>query len=175
MSEDLTMGRRVFLQFGGNAVFLSLVVGSGTAAFTRPAFAGTLKALDNDEQWALLGMARTLFPHDFIPDGYYMNAIASIDEKCASDPATRQLVAGGVSILNGALGKPFQQGSEADREGVLASIEKSDFFQLVYNETLNNLYGNKEVWRMLGYEGSSVEKGGYLERGFDDIEWLPKA
>jgi hypothetical protein len=27
---------------------------------------------------------------------------------------------------------------------------------------------------MFGYEGSSVEKGGYLGRGFDDIAWLPK-
>jgi len=174
MSDNLTLGRRSFLKLGGDAVFLSLVMGTGMATFTRPAFAGDIKVLDNTEQLALLSMSRTLFPHDFIPDGYYMNAVAAIDEKCA-DAKTREQVAAGVSILNGALGKPFNTGSEAERESVLQSIEKSDFFQLVYNDTLNNLYGNKEVWRMFGYEGSSVEKGGYLERGFDDIEWLPKA
>jgi hypothetical protein len=31
------------------------------------------------------------------------------------------------------------------------------------------------VWPLFGYEGSSLEYGGYLERGFDDIGWLPKA
>jgi hypothetical protein len=53
-------------------------------------------------------------------------------------------------------------------------MEKSDFFQMVYGETINGVYGNRAVWDMFGYEGSSVEKGGYLTRGFDDIAWLPK-
>jgi hypothetical protein len=26
---------------------------------------------------------------------------------------------------------------------------------------------------MLGYEGPSFDKGGYLERGFNDLDWLP--
>jgi len=25
---------------------------------------------------------------------------------------------------------------------------------------------------MFGYEGASADKGGYIERGFDDIDWL---
>jgi len=34
------------------------------------------------------------------------------------------------------------------------------------------LYNQKDVWTKLGYEGSSAEFGGYLHRGFDDIDWL---
>ena len=26
----------------------------------------------------------------------------------------------------------------------------------------------------LGYEGSSFEQGGYLHRGFNDLDWLPE-
>jgi hypothetical protein len=37
------------------------------------------------------------------------------------------------------------------------------------------LYRNKQVWPKLGYEGPSFPFGGYLERGFDDIDWLPNA
>jgi hypothetical protein len=36
------------------------------------------------------------------------------------------------------------------------------------------LYSNPQVWPLFGYQGSSLEYGGYLERGFDDIAWLPK-
>jgi hypothetical protein len=35
------------------------------------------------------------------------------------------------------------------------------------------LYDDKEVWGLLGYEGSSYEHGGYVDRGFDDLDWLP--
>ena len=31
---------------------------------------------------------------------------------------------------------------------------------------------SKEVWPIFGYEGESYSKGGYIERGFNDIEWL---
>jgi hypothetical protein len=35
-----------------------------------------------------------------------------------------------------------------------------------------SLYNQPAVWSLLGYEGSSYEKGGYLNRGFDDVNWL---
>jgi hypothetical protein len=37
------------------------------------------------------------------------------------------------------------------------------------------LYDSAEVWDLLGYEGPSFDKGGYLHRGFDDLDWLPRA
>jgi hypothetical protein len=30
------------------------------------------------------------------------------------------------------------------------------------------------VWDLLGYEGPSFDKGGYLHRGFNDLDWLPE-
>jgi hypothetical protein len=35
------------------------------------------------------------------------------------------------------------------------------------------MYSDREVWQVLGYEGESYDKGGYLHRGFDDLDWLP--
>ncbi len=35
-----------------------------------------------------------------------------------------------------------------------------------------SLYNQQEVWAILGYEGESASKGGYINRGFDDIDWL---
>jgi hypothetical protein len=35
-------------------------------------------------------------------------------------------------------------------------------------------YNLPAVWKKLGYQGSSWQFGGYLNRGFGDIAWLPK-
>ena len=36
----------------------------------------------------------------------------------------------------------------------------------------SSLYNQKEVWPIFGYEGESSSKGGYINRGFNDIDWL---
>lgn len=154
---------------------LSLILGTGLAPLAKPAFAGEMKVLSDFETETLLSVSRTLFPHDQIEDGYYMNAVAAIDGKCASDEKARTMVRDSVAKLNRSLGKPFAQASEVARVNLLKTMEKSEFFSLAYNETLNNLYGNPEIWKIFGYEGSSVERGGYLGRGFDDINWLPNS
>jgi hypothetical protein len=172
--EQLEKARREFLRAGGGAFALSLMLGTGLSSFTAPAQAAPLQALSEAEARALLEMARTLFPHDGLDDSYYMAAVQSIDAKAAGDAKTREMVKAGIQRMDRATGKPFADQSEQTRVNILKTMEKSDFFQMVYGETINGVYGNRAVWDMFGYEGSSVEKGGYLTRGFDDIAWLPK-
>ncbi|MFV0643714.1 MAG: Twin-arginine translocation pathway signal, partial [Sphingomonadaceae bacterium] len=62
--------------------------------------------------------------------------------------------------------------SEGERVTVLCTIEQTAFFQKIRNDLMFSFYNNKEVWPFFGYEGSSWEQGGYLERGFNDIDWL---
>jgi hypothetical protein len=62
--------------------------------------------------------------------------------------------------------------AESDRVGLLYGIEQTEFFQKVRSDLKSQLYNNKAVWPLFGYQGSSWEKGGYLTRGFDDIDWL---
>ena len=47
-------------------------------------------------------------------------------------------------------------------------------FQHVRSTSVVTLYNDQEVWGLLGYEGSSFEKGGYINRGFNDLDWLPE-
>ena len=175
MKDDFEVTRRQFLKMGGDAFMLSLILGTGLAPLAKPAFAGELKVLADDEAKTLLSVARTLFPHDKVDDGYYMNAVASIDTKCSQDGKTLDMVRQAIIRLNSAMGKPFADAAEISRVNLLRTMEKSEFFGLAYGETLNNLYGNPEIWKMLGYEGSSVEYGGYIGRGFDDLSWLPQS
>ena len=164
--------RREFLK---QTAIASMMLGVSITATTAVA-AGPLKALSAHEGQSLLMMARTLFPHDFLGDNYYMNVVNSIDAKAAGDAKAKATVQGGVQALDSFGGK-FANMDEHSRTSIAQSIEKTkaDFFGLVYGETVGGLYGNQEIWRILGFEGSSVEKGGYIARGFNDINWLPKS
>ena len=63
---------------------------------------------------------------------------------------------------------------EADRVVLLQGIEATDFFKTIRGDLIVSLYNQKELWPKFGYEGSSAEHGGYIKRGFADIDWLPK-
>ena len=56
---------------------------------------------------------------------------------------------------------------------MLTEVAETPFFSLVHSTTVVALYDDHEVWDLLGYEGASFDKGGYLHRGFDDLDWLP--
>jgi len=63
-------------------------------------------------------------------------------------------------------------GWEEDRVAVLKAIENGAFFQTVRAGLVTGLYNQKEVWPIFGYQGESFSQGGYIERGFNDIDWL---
>ena len=119
-----------------------------------------------------MAMARQLFPHDRLGDQYYAAVIEAIDKLATNDAALRKLLVEGVAALDATRGLPWLQLSDGGRISVLKSLENSEFFATMRMATINNLYGNPLVYRFFGFEGSSVEHGGYIDRGFDDIGWL---
>jgi hypothetical protein len=125
--------------------------------------------LSNAEALQMLAVARALFPHEMLSDRYYWSIVSSVDD-AASDPATASLVKEGLA----ALGAGFIQLDPATQEQALTADEGSGFFTFVHAQTVNGLYSNPEIWPLFGFEGSSVEHGGYLNRGFDEIDWLPQ-
>lgn len=178
--EELELRRREFLKVASGSAFMSLVAGSGLATVSAEAWsAHHLKALSEAEGRTLLVFARTLFPHDFLADSFYGAVVHSIDAKAAASAETRRMVTDGAAQVDRLARRNFDDQSfdqliEKNRVRILKTIEKSPFFGFMYGETLGGLYGNPEIWKIFGFEGSSVEHGGYLERGFNDITWLPK-
>ena len=78
----------------------------------------------------------------------------------------------GVAALDAALGRPFAALSEKERVTALYALEGSQFFEVVRAATARHLYANPAVWHRFGYEGASSHLGGYIERGFDDLDWI---
>ena len=64
---------------------------------------------------------------------------------------------------------------ETDRVVLLQGVAQGALFKKLQGDLLVTLYNNKEVWPKFGYEGASADKGGYINRGFNDIDWLPQA
>jgi hypothetical protein len=163
------------LKIGGSATLVQFATFVGIVSRARPAGAGTeapeFRSIDRRHARLLVCMTRTLFPHDFLPDAQYLKIVTALDVK--ADAALE--IATMINSSLAAFPVDFAAMTEAKRADYLRSIERSPFFQLVYKETLVGLYGDPYVASVLGYEGSSVEHGGYLQRGFDDISWLPQS
>jgi len=168
--------RRGFLS--GSAATIAAVAASGGTMLADAQAQGTGPSkLTPEEVRTLMKFTRDLFPHDRLDDTYYASAIAPLEAEAQKDSATRELLAGGVAQLNSlataAAGKPFAEvGDESVRVGVTKQIEGGAFFAKVYGETIVSLYNQPEVWPKFGYEGPSSNKGGYINRGFNDLDWL---
>jgi hypothetical protein len=170
--------RRVFLQGAATAVPV-VAVATSTGLGIEDAWADDATALTPVTLKTLVKVARDIYPHDFLVDSYYITAIKPWDAKAAKDPATKALLEDGVRRLDqdaqdrhkvAYLQVPW----EADRVVLLQGVEQTDFFKKVRSDLIVSLYNQEELWPKFGYEGSSAEHGGYIKRGFNDIDWLPK-
>jgi hypothetical protein len=164
--------RRQFLRTSGIAV-TALATGGSIIFGPNHAWAMATTNLDPHPARTLLVMTHDLFPHDRLGVQYYAIVVDTLDKQAGTDEATRLLLVQGVAGLDAAHNMPWIDLSDGARESVLRSIEKTEFFTTVRTKTIGGLYGNPQVYQMFGYGGPSVELGGYIDRGFDDIGWLP--
>jgi hypothetical protein len=170
--------RRIFLQGAASAVPVVAVAASAGIGI-EDAWAADTTTLTPATLKTLVKVARDIYPHDMLVDSYYITAIKPWDAKAAKDPTIRTLLEDGVRRLDQDAQDKHkvayaQVPWEADRVVLLQGIEQTDFFKKVRSDLVVSLYNQEEVWPKFGYEGSSAEHGGYIKRGFNDIDWLPK-
>ena len=170
--------RRTFLRGAATAVPVAAVAASAGVGI-EDAWAADATTLAPSSMKTLVKVARDIYPHDFLVDNYYIAAIKPWDEKAAKDPAIKTLLEDGVRRLDQDAQDRHKLGYaqvpwEADRVVLLQGIEQTDFFKKLRSDLVVSLYNQKELWPKFGYEGSSAEHGGYIKRGFADIDWLPK-
>jgi hypothetical protein len=171
------LSRRGFL--AGGAATIAAVAVTGTSVLVNPedASAADATSLTPDESRTLVKFTHDLFPHDRLGDSFYAKAIAPLEAEAAKDPAARKLLADGVGQLNKlavvAGGKSYSDlPDEKTRFAVIKQIEGGGFFTKVYGTTITELYNQPDVWSKFGYEGPSSALGGYINRGFNDLDWL---
>ena len=131
------------------------------------------KALDAYTATVLTRVCRVMFPHDALNDSYYATCVEGLDEKAANDAEVAALLTSGVEALDGAGTGKFTDMDASTQTETLAAMEGTPFFSAIQGHVVVALYNNPKVWPQFGYEGASFPFGGYLDRGFDDIDWLP--
>ena len=168
------IARRSFLQ--GSAAAAAAGVGfSATAAWAADA-----KNLTPQQMATLALMARDIFPHDRLGAVYYIRAVTPYDAKAGGDAAFKEMIAFGIERADQDAKDRYKAAYidvpwEEQRVVVLQGMEQTPFFIKLHGDLIVSLYNQKEVWAKFGYEGSSADKGGYIHRGFNDIDWLPSA
>ena len=167
--------RRTFIKTAG-ATGVSVYVlwsgpGIGSWFGPRMVLAANLSVLNATEGKETLAMARQLFPHDKLGDEFYWVVVESIDRDMAGSPELASRLRDGLAQLNKAAGGDFTAVTAEVQLEAMKKLEGTPFFSDMLNKTQFYFYNNKAVWSKFGYEGSSWEKGGYINRGFNDVEW----
>ena len=130
-----------------------------------------MSGLSDHARETTLRVSRVIYPHDALPDEAYEKVVRKLAADARADDAVRATIEDGVAELDGE-GRFTELDEDAQLEA-LEQREASEYFQLVRSTAVVELYDNPLVWKALGYEGPSVHLGGYLHRGFDDLDWLP--
>ncbi len=163
--------RRVVLRSTAAAV---PAVAAGMTISPEAVWAQSAKNLTPATMTTLARAARDIYPHDRLADSYYIVAVSGYD---SAAPEVQKLMTDGCAALDTAAKQKFGVvyiaiPDETDRVEILKGIETTPFFGKLRSDLVVTLYNQKPVWAKFGYEGASADKGGYIHRGFDDIDWL---
>lgn len=174
------VSRRVFLRNSATAVPAAAAAAAGMTISSTAGWAQDAKTLSPHTMATLARMARDIYPHDQLADVYYIKAVGGYDAKADKDAAFRKMVETGVAQLDAAAHQHHKTpyllvAWENDRVVLLQGASQGALFKKLQGDLLVTLYNNKEVWPKFGYEGASADKGGYINRGFNDIDWLAQA
>lgn len=150
--------RRSFVRVAGSTSLaawaaignLRIVLAAGTAE------APTLSTLTR--------IARLIYPHDGLSDAVYAGIVGTILDDQKNEAALRR----GVANLH-----DYMQLADEALLNRLGAIDEGQFFDTLKVPLMWALYNTQELWDLIGYPGPSFPIGGYINHGFDDIDWLP--
>ncbi len=158
------LSRRKLIVAGGSAIAASGVPGVVVAAGKLAAHAGEIATITR--------VVRDMFPHRDIPTLKFRDFATRL--VTTADSPTAGMLKQGCAELDRRGGGLWRTLGEKRRRGILEGMGGTPFFSAVRTGGLLALYTDLDVTRHFGYEGPSLEKGGYLLRGFNDMNWLPE-
>ena len=169
----IALTRREFLK--GAGILTGTLAASSILSALAPsrAWALELKTLTSAQGEALLQMGKVLYPHKGLPDAVYALLVKDLDGAAGKDPKTAQMLGEGVAALDKAAGGSFAAASDANKLEAVKSLQGTPFFNTVRGQCITSLYDNDMAFAHFGYPGPSWDKGGYMNRGFNDLKWLP--
>lgn len=164
---------------GGATLMGALAFATGPVALLAPSrsWALPLDALDEHSGATLLQVIRHIYPHDTLEDAVYAMVVKALDAEASGQESLRALLRDGVADLDqgatAAGAATWLALAPTTRLSALSARSSGTFFQKVRSTAVVALYDNELAFAHFGYEGPAFERGGYLTRGFNDLQWLP--
>ena len=158
--------RREFIQLTVSLAFASPGGRAGANDAAVPPLGGDGEILSN--------IVYQLFPHPGLSKDVYEQVTERLSERISQSADLTTMLDNAMEILVGNSHENWFALSERGKVEAIEKIRHTPFFQFVLNEALSGVYRHPLTWELLGYEGSSLEFGGYIGRGLDDIDWLPE-
>jgi len=168
----IPLTRREFLQ--GSAVLTGTLALGTSLAMVSPSrvWAAQMSVLDDKQARMLLRLTQVIFPHKDMPEAINALAVKDLD-KSAEDETVVESFREGLAALDASAGGDWLGVSADEQLKAVESISDSGLFATVRGQCITSLYDNELAYKHFGYEGESFSKGGYLQRGFNDLSWLP--
>lgn len=167
------VSRRMFLMTTAMAGISTTAVLTGA----RPLMAA---GISEDETAMILRMTQDIYPHpDLLSIDVYQAITDGVVAGAEGDEDNAKALSTGLAQIEeqsqALFGTSYVNIEDADaREGLLRKFQNEDFFQGIRWAAYFGIYNNADVWPKFGYQGSSVEHGGYIDRGFSDITFVPQ-
>ncbi|MEC4724693.1 hypothetical protein HWQ46_03920 [Shewanella sp. D64] len=177
MIDKQQESKRKFIKISIGMLTGTLIATSGLFSIMAPARSWSLPltALPDNVAETILIVTRHIFPHKNLEDAVYALVVKDLDNSAANDPAVKKLLIDGVATLNKkSTNNNWLSASYQEQNTIILSMVDSVFFEKIRGTSIVSLYNNEMAWAHFGYEGPSYEKGGYLNRGFQDLNWLPE-
>ena len=160
------MIRREFLQLTISLALYSL----GSRAGAN----GNASGKPGDDGEVLSGVVYQLFPHERLSKDVFEQVAEQLSAKIGQSAELTAMMDSALEALAGNDPGQWPALTEREKTASLEKIQDTPFFRFVLNETLGGIYRHPLTWELLGFEGSSLEFGGYINRGLNDIDWLPE-
>lgn len=123
---------------------------------------------------ALIRLAQALLPHAGLADEVYAEVMDSVLSALAASPTTATLLDAAEAALDGQQRGAWIDAADDVQIAAIGNIQGEPFFAAILATLRGTFYYHPKVWEHIDYPGSSKEHGGYLNRGFNDIAWLPE-
>ena len=128
-----------------------------------------------DDTAAMLAeLAYLLLPIRERDDQVYPEVAFHLLQQARRNPATEQIIKQGLRRFRDYAAQPWLSLLLQARQDSVAQQYDTAFIEMLRWATQEVVLRDRRVWKQVGYQGSSIEYGGYLHRGFDDIDWLPE-
>jgi hypothetical protein len=164
--------RRQFMEKASTLTAGAVVGVSTIATLPKRSVAETSKIFSPHEAETLVSVCRGTYPQDKLGSAPYVFCVEGLEKKAAEDESLKKRLSDGVVELDALSGGRFLDLDENRQAKILEGLASSEFFQAIRAFMVVALYNNKKIWPTFGYEGASFPYGGYIDRGFDDIDWL---